>query len=224
MVQTSGAKRRPPFVGVSLWVLHRFPVTLTLTTAIIVIGILTATVFRADHQSILDAVGFDLESLKSGRLWTMPAATLIQAQPGIKWHLALLVLVLGPLEYLAGSLRTLVTFFLADWLSAPLTTLTLWALAAMGSDTAERLVHTPDMGSSAAAFGALAAAAVMLPAPMGSVACGGLSVFLGASFEFQELDVATAHLIAAVIGVALGLLWRRWPRGRMRRCSTPCGP
>jgi hypothetical protein len=196
-------------VGATLWLLRTFPVTLGLTTVIVIIGILTGTVYRADHRSILDSVGFDLEALKSGRLWTMPAATLIQAQPGIKWHLALFVLVLGPLEYLAGSLRTLVTFFLTDWVSAPLTTLTLWALTVMGSGTAERLAHTPDMGSSAAASGTAGALAMMLPGPMMAVALGGLFLVLGAAFTFEGLGVATAHLIATGIGVVLGFQWRR---------------
>ena len=81
-VRTQEAKRRTPFVGVAQGLACAFPVTLALATVIVIIGILTGTVFRADHQSILGAVGFDLEALKSGRLWTMPAATLIQAEPG----------------------------------------------------------------------------------------------------------------------------------------------
>jgi hypothetical protein len=206
--QSQEAKQRVRFTA--LTPLRRFPVTITLTAAVVVIGILTGTVFRNDHQSILNAVGFDLETLESGRFWTMPAATLVQAQPGIKWHMALLVLVLGPLEYLAGSVRALATFFLTDWVSTPLTTLTLWAMAAVGSDTAERLVHTPDMGSSAAAFGTIAATAPLLPGPLGAAVLGGLLLFLGAEFTFQALDVAIAHLVAAAIGVALGqFVWRR---------------
>jgi hypothetical protein len=207
--RTQEARRRPPLANGALGVLRAFPVTLALTTVVVIIGILTGTVFRADHQSILDAVGFDLEALKSGRLWTMPAATLVQAQPGIKWHMVLLVLALGPLEYMAGSLWALLVFFLTDWVSSLLTTLMLWALAGMGSDTAERLVHTPDMGSSAAALGVLAAAGTMLPSGLAAVALGGLFVFLGASFAWWGLDVATAHLTAAAIGVALGWFLRR---------------
>jgi hypothetical protein len=101
--QTQRVKQRAPFSGTTRWLFRTFPVTLMLTTAVVIVGILTGTVFRADHQSILDSVGFDLEALRAGRFWTMPAATLIQAQPGIKWHMALLVLAVGPLEYLAGS-------------------------------------------------------------------------------------------------------------------------
>ena len=202
-------RRRTRFIDATLWLLHAFPVTLTVTTAIILIGISTGTIFRANHQSILDTVGFDLDALKSGRFWTMPAATLIQADPGIKWYAALLVLILGPLEYLAGSLRALVTFFLSDWVSTILTTLALWALATMGSATAERFVHRPDMGSSAASFGAAAAVAAMLPGWLGPAILGGLFVVLGASFAFQTLDLVIAHFFGAMIGVALGgLLWR----------------
>ncbi len=193
----------------------RFRSSITITAAVVVIGILTGTVFRSNHHSIIGVVGLDLQALKAGRVWFIPVATLIPAQPGIKWHLALFVLVaVGLLEYVAGSLRAVVTFFLSDWLGSPLTILALWGLATAGSSTAERLVHNPDTGPSAAAFGASVAAAIVLSPPLRWVALIGLSAFLSSAFAFQQLDVALAHAIAAAVGAGLTVLWRLWARSK----------
>jgi phosphatidylglycerol lysyltransferase len=189
---------------------YRFRVALSITTVVVIIGILTGTVFRSDHHAIVDAVGFDLHALKTGRMWSIPAATLIPGEPGITWYLALLVLVsVGLLEYLAGSVRALVTFFVTDWVGTPLTTLALWGLAKAGSDSADRLVRTADTGPSGAAYGAAAAALALLPRPWREVSSSGLFLYLAVGFSFQRLDVAMAHLISALLGTAIGLaIWR----------------
>lgn len=203
-----------------LWILRSFPGTLVLTAVVVAIGVLTGTVFRAEHRWILDHLGLDLDSLRAGRLWTMPVATLIQAYPGIKWHGALLLLlVVGSLEYLAGTRRAMATFFLSDWLSSPLTSFILAGLGSLGSATAEKLAHTPDMGSSAGSFGAAAAAAVLLPRPWRRIALAGLAAALLGEFTFERLDVSIAHLIAAAIGGGLGLLL--WRRHRIRTLRWP---
>jgi hypothetical protein len=190
--------------------MHTFRATLALTAAVTVIGVLTGTVFRADHEWILNHVGFDLDALKAGRVWTMPAAMLIQASAGVKWHQPLvLLLFVGLLEYQAGSLRALIAFFLSDWISSPLTILALWGLGALDWSTAGELAETPDMGSSAASFGAVAAGAVMLPRPYRETALAVLIVYLVVEYAFEPLDVAMAHSIAAALGGGLGLLWRR---------------
>jgi phosphatidylglycerol lysyltransferase len=182
---------------------------MALTASVVIIGVFTATVFRSDHQRLLDTLGYDLGALQSGRVWTLPAATLIQAQAGIRWHQALLVLLfLGLLEFEVGSLRTLVTFFLTDWISAPLTVLALWGLGALGWATAEQMARTPDMGSSAASFGAITAAAVLLPKPLREVSLAGVFGFLLIAPTFQQLDIALGHLFAALVGAALGIVWQ----------------
>jgi len=193
-----------------------FPVAVALTSVVIIIEVLSATVLHAHYQAIIDHVGFDLDALKRGQVWTMPAATLIQAEANFKWDQPLLVLFIlasvGLLEYLVGSLRALVTFFLTDWTSAALTALVLWGLGSLGSDTSRTLTHTPGVGSSAAAFGVAIAAVVLLPRPWREVALAGLFGYLIMQFTFERLDDAIAHLIAALIGGALGLLfWRRHP-------------
>ncbi len=207
----ASAARRRPLPGLRSPA-RAFSVTIVVTAALVVVGALTATVFRGDHTAILDHVGLDLGALEHGRLWTIPAATFVQTEVGIKWHQALLALLfLGILEYQAGGLRTVAAFALSDWISSPLTVLVLWAAAALGSHGADQAIHEPSTGSSAAVFGAVVAAAVMLPRPLRQLAFAGLVGFLAAAFGFQRIGVATPHVIAAVIGLLLGLWYRRTP-------------
>jgi hypothetical protein len=195
--------------------LRIFPVTVALATAVTAIDVLNSTVLHAHYRAIVDHVGLDLEAVKAGRLWTMPAATLIQTDLGLRWQVPVLVLFVlgsvGLLEYLVGSVPALVTFFLSDWISAPLTALVLWGLGSLGSDTARTLAHSPGVGSSAAAFGAVVAAAVLLPRPWREAVLTGLFGYLIVQFTFEQLDDSIAHLLAALIGAAFGLLWRWHP-------------
>ena len=187
--------------------------TVALAAVVTVIDVLNSTVLHPHYQTIVDHVGLDLDAVRAGRLWTMPAATLIQTDLGLRWQGPVLVLFVlgsvGLLECLVGSVRALVTFFLSDWISAPLTALVIWGLGSLGSDTARTLAHSPGVGSSAAAFGAVVAAAVLLPRPWREAVLTGLFGYLIVQFTFERLDDSIAHLLAALIGAALGLVWRR---------------
>ena len=201
------ATRQPAIVRFA----RRFPGTLALTAAFLIIGTLMFTVLRADHPSIRAYVGWDVDTLKAMRYWRQLPGTLIQGAPGFKWHQPLVLLfMVGWLEYEAGGRRALATFFLCDWLSTPLVTALIWGLATHGSETAQRLVHLPSSGASAASIGCGAAAAVLLPGRWGVVGAG---IFMGVilhSFTYQKLDASFAHLFASLVGMGLSaLLWRR---------------
>ena len=91
------------------------------------------------HDRLMDDIGMNWSSLTHFRLWTIPAATFVQASPGVAWTMLLLVgLPMIALEFLAGSWRALVTFLLCDWLTAPVTVLILWALSNLGDANASR--------------------------------------------------------------------------------------
>ncbi|MBI5284555.1 MAG: hypothetical protein HY874_05620 [Chloroflexi bacterium] len=194
-----------------LRLLLRFKTTSMLMAVIISAGVLTATVFREHHPWLLENVGFDLAALQHGKVWAMPAATLLQGKPGLTWHEALLVLSgLLAIEWAAGSGRALVVFFLADWITAPVATLTLWALASFGSARADTLVHMPDMGSSVAALGAASASAALATGPLRwlglTLACG----FVLTTAPFMRFDITVSHSIAIGVGIAIGgVLGRR---------------
>lgn len=185
-----------------------FPVTIGVLALVVLLGILTARASVADHDRLMDGVGMDLPALRHFRLWAMPIATFVQSSPGVEWHmLALVGFPLLALEYGAGSWRALVTFLLSDWLTAPVTVLTLWLLSDLGNSQAHRLLSDPDTGSSAAAHGVLAAAIMLLPPKW---AAGGMAILIGISLyalTFERLDAAIAHLLGITVGAVLGLLW-----------------
>jgi len=190
-----------------------FPATLFLVLAITAIALVTRAIGHAHFQNMLDALGFDLAALKHGRFYVLPLGPLIQDRPGLHWKVVLLIIVVacfvGPLEYLARPWRAAATYFLTDSVSTIGSTLLLWGLAALGSTRAHDYIHTPDLGSSSAAFGCAAAFAAMLPGRWRLAVTGGLAAYLLPSLIVVRHVFAVEHAIAALTGFALGLLWRR---------------
>ena len=193
--------------------LRLFPFTIALFCTFVAIGLLTGGVLKSDFPSIRSYVGWDLDTLKAGYYWRQIPNTLVPATAGIKWHEPLLlVLFAGVLEYRVGSLAAFATFFVSDWISSPLTVLTVWGLSALGSSTAASVLYTPSTGSSAASLACGAAAACLIPGRW-SVFAGG--IILGVvlhSFTYQAFDTSLAHTYATILGALAGLLlWGRRP-------------
>lgn len=96
-----------------------------------------------------------------------------------------------------GHVRTFAPAFLT--VAAPA------LLAEAGSTESEDLLHVPDTGVSAATYGTLAAAFMLLGGRMRLVAAGALVCWLGFGFFYYRLDVAIAHAIAALTGATAAL-------------------
>ncbi len=207
--------------------LRLFPFTTALFVVFVAVGILTGTVLRSDHASLQSYVGWDLDALKAARYWRQVPNTLIQTSPGIKWHQPILLVVfVGFLEYRAGTLAALLTFFVSDWISSPLTVLTIWGLSGLGSSTATGLLHSPSCGASAASLACGAAAACLLPGRWNVLAGGIILGVVLHSFTYQALDTSFAHSYATVLGALAGLLlWGRRPENlrpvRLSRLLRP---
>ena len=193
--------------------IRTFPVTLSLVLTITVIGVITGAIGHAHFQTVLDTLGFDLAALKHGRFYVLPLGPLVQDRPGLPWKVVLLIFVVavfaGPLEYLARPWRTAITYFVTDFVSTVGSTLLLWGLAALGSARAHDYIHTPDLGSSSAAFGCAAAFAAMLPGRWRLAVTAGLVAYLLPALVIVRHVFAAEHAIAALAGFALGLMWRR---------------
>jgi hypothetical protein len=201
--------RRPPHGSFEL--IKRFPATIAVMAVILVVALITSGSTRAEHHRLVARVGLDFSKVLSGQLWTLPASTVIQSSPGIGIRLALVVAVsLACIEYAAGSLRAIVTFFLSDWISAPLTVLVAWPLAHSGIDRAYYVLNRPDTGSSAAALGALAASFAFLPSRWRVAAYGVLFLTLIYLLPTPGLSANIAHLLGALVGVGFGMLWLHW--------------
>jgi len=193
----------------------RYPITIAILTLVVGAALLTATNTPAEHQALLNTIGMDLHALRHGHVFGIPLATFVQSSPGVEWHMLLLVaLPLLVLEYLVGSKRALIAFLAADWLTAPITVLVLWALSGLGSVSASTLLYQPDAGSSAAAHGALACAIVLLPKRL-AIAC--MTILVGISLwalTFEILGAAIAHLLGIATGAMIGFWFRAHPMPR----------
>ena len=204
--------------------LRLFPFTIALFAAFVAVGVLTGGVLKSDYPSIRSYVGWDLDTLKAGYYWRQLPNTLIPATAGIKWHEPLLlVLFAGALEYRAGSLPAVATFFVSDWISSPLTVLTVWALSSLGSSTATGVLHTPSTGASAASLACGAAAVCLLPGRWSIFAAGIILGIVLHSFTYQAFDTSIAHIYATSLGALAGLLlWGRRPEKlRPLRATRP---
>jgi hypothetical protein len=177
---------------------------------VLAVGIMTADNELITHDRLMDDIGMNLSALKHFRFWAIPAATFVQASPGVAWTMLLLVgLPMIALEFLAGSWRALVTFLLCDWLTAPVTVVILWVLSNLGDANAGRFLTDPDTGSSAAAHGVIAAAIMMLPAKLAAI---GMTILVGITIialSFFRLDTSLAHFLGIVVGAVFGAIWKR---------------
>jgi hypothetical protein len=199
--------------------LRLFPGAITLALLMLFISALTTFVFKANDQDIESALGLSVHALKTGRLWVIPIATLVQSEAVIKWLMPLFVFsAVGLLEYQVGTLRAVVTFFLADWISSPLTTLIIWGLGSAGLERARELENLGGTGVSAAGFGALTAAFVLLPRGWRHSMLTGVTVYLIAQFTFERLDVSIAHVLAALLGPAI--VWFFFRSRGIRQINT----
>lgn len=189
--------------------LRRYPTSLLLTLLVLAAGLYTRRLSATEHTALLERLGTDVDGFDPDRILAMPLATFVQSEPGVRWHMLLLVAVpLGVLERRAGSARAAITFLLSDWISAPLTLAAIWGLARLGSAAATRLLDVADAGSSAAAHGAMAAACVLLMRRWRVPALAAVYAYVLAAFGFQRLDTAIAHLLATIVGTLFGLSWR----------------
>ena len=147
------------------------------------------------------------------RLVTSP---LLQTDPGFAPAIIGLTTFAVPVfELRAGTLQTITTFFLGDWLSTVPILLVLKVAAVFGSVVAERVVNTPDSGSSCGALACLGAFALSLPTRLRWPAVGAVAIGLGVRLVFWHQLYDYQHLLATMVGmVAWHLRSRLWTRRR----------
>lgn len=195
--------------------LRTWPFTLSMTLAVTVIGVLSGTVWRSDHQAIKDVVGTDLEGLLHLRFYTLIAAPFYQSEPGIGWSMVLMMfLFVGALEYSAGGRRAAVTFFASDVIGTAGGIVVLTLLGAAGWRYAHEAARSADSGSSVGMFACAAAFAVLLPGMWRWAGLAPLLAFLLLSVAWFSFATWCQHLIGGAAGAALSALW--WVRGPVR--------
>src|SRR5262249_33110952 len=97
---------------------RRYPVTLSI--GLVVLWIMAATRLDPSFHHVLERhLGLSFLDLQRLQVWRLPTAELIQTRAGFAWaNIALLSVSLPLAERRIGSRRTIVTFFLCDWISS----------------------------------------------------------------------------------------------------------
>lgn len=194
---------------------RRYPVSLGLLG--VTLWLMTVTQEDASfHGRLVSALGLSWPDLEKGELWRIPASALVNEEPGLQWAIILLLVFVPLAESRLGSVRTLVTFFVADLASSLSTLSVLRAADLAGDEQAGELARTHDVGSSSGCYGLAAALAVSLPPGRTRLlASGVLAAWLAGALVVNR-DLADAqHAISAAAGAALTLAPRlRQGRGR----------
>ena len=194
--------------------------TIVSVTAIAVVGVLSGTVWRPQHEAIMRRVGVDLGTLVHLRLQHLVLSTFYQAKPGIDWWMVVaLALIVGSLEYIVGTGRAAVTFLVSDILTSILTVLVLAAFGAAGWHYAHAAARAPDSGSSVAMLGCASALAMVLSGWKRVLGVFVLAVYVLPAFLWWSFATWLAHVIGTCIGLAFGARFRGDAKRRAVRQS-----
>jgi hypothetical protein len=174
--------------------LRALPVSLAFGAAWLVAGVLGA--LPAAEDTVHDLVQYRATDLTDGKAWRLllsifGAYHLTHAA----WALLNVVLVVAPLEARVRSPYTLLILWAGHLLPS------LGAYAVLSTIGPERLLDTPDYGSSAALMAATAALAVVRRSRVIAVL---LLVGLAGDAVFSDRLTSGEHLTAAAVGAALG--------------------
>ena len=194
---------------------RRFPVTLSI--GLVVCWIMAATRLDPSFHHVLERhLGLSFLDLGHLQLWRLPAAELIQTRAGFRWaNIALLSVSLPFAEWRLGSRRSIVVFFLCDWVSSLMTYGCMVVFAAAGSVGAHQILIERDSGSSAGAWALATAGALSLTDPRWRrLAVGSVFVFLGGALVIFHRLFDLQHLLAALTAVTLTMVFDRAARWR----------
>ncbi|MEO5723698.1 MAG: phosphatidylglycerol lysyltransferase domain-containing protein [Ilumatobacteraceae bacterium] len=202
-------------------IVRRLPATLSLGALVLWFMGITAQDPDA-HPGILKALGLAWRDLLHLQLWRLPTAELVETRPGLLLsNVALFFLVLPIAEWRLGTRRTVVTFFVCDWISTLITLVSL-RVAAPFDHHAAALLRMRDGGPSAGAWALAATIAIMLPWRRPRLVLTAMVFgFLGVAVVFHHRLFDLQHLLAALAAVAIALLPGVIKRRRAPRQEQP---
>lgn len=199
--------------------LGRLPLTLSLFSLILVIGVVTETIGREYWPVFVRRGGWDLITLQHGRIYTAWVGLFFSALPGDFYGiLLLLLLMVGPLEYRRGTRLAAFCFFVVGPLASIITLLVLWPISATGIDYVHVALYTPDMGASTACLVCLGIFLIGERGRWRNVLLFGALAVLGALF-YRNSVYNIDHLSGYLVGLGAGAPIKLWQR-RKRQYGT----
>ena len=194
-------------------VVRAFPFTIGVVGLMLVLGVATQTLWDAlVDRDLLDSVAYGLPALQDGRWWTPVSGAFFALTPAQYLPVAGgAAILLGWSEWRLGTRRVAIASVGAHLVGVLGAALVLLLFSGIGWGWADRTAEVLDVGFSAGALGAVAAASVTLVPPWRGRVRLLLSLYVVLAFLYIGLLWDLEHLLAVGFGLLLGpfLLGRR---------------
>lgn len=202
-----------------LAVLARVPLTTGLVAAILIVGVLTGSLWNPlESRALFGSVTYGLPAIEAGQWWTTVAGAFFAIQP-VQYLPILLGLALfgGFAEWRLGTAKAALALASMQLAAVLGSAALLWLIANHGYQWATLLSHQRDAGPSAGFLGAAAAATVTLAARWRGRARAVLAAYAFLSLVHVGGLADLEHVIGVAVGLALGpVLLGRAPRPTVR--------
>jgi lysylphosphatidylglycerol synthetase-like protein (DUF2156 family) len=203
-------------------VLRRIPFTLAVVAAMLVLGVATGSLWSAlEDRPLWDVVAYGLPAFQDGRWWTPVTGSFFAVAPWQYLPVAggFLVLV-GFAEWVFGTRRTAIAACVTQLAAVVGAAAFLSVASGTGWEWAVRVADDLDVGFSAGAMGAVAAASVAVSPPWRARLRAVLVMYAVVAFLYVGLLWDLEHLIGVAVGLLLGpVLVGRAPRLTRPRLS-----
>lgn len=203
--------------------LRRVPFTASVVGVMLLLGLLTGTLWSGLHdRPLFDTVAYGLPAFRVGRVWTLVSGSLFALEPAqylpVAGGFALLV---GFAELRLGTRRAAIAAVATQALGIFGAAVVLWILTSVSDWGWALRVHDDlDVGFSAGALGAFAAATVAVRPPWSARLRFIVGTYAVISFLYIGVLWDLEHLIGVFSGLLLGpFLVGRRPQLRVPRVS-----
>jgi phosphatidylglycerol lysyltransferase len=201
---------------------RRVPFTLAVVTVMLVLAVATGSLWSAlEGKDLFDTVAYGLPAFQDGRWYTVVTGSVFALTPAQYVPVAggFLVLV-GWSEWTFGTRRTAIAAVSGQAVAVLLSAAVLVPLSGTGWDWAVRIADDLDVGFSAGALAAVAAASVALAPPWRGRLRLALVMYAGITFLYIGVLWDLEHVVGVAFGLALGpFLVGRRPRLAVPRLS-----
>jgi lysylphosphatidylglycerol synthetase-like protein (DUF2156 family) len=206
-----------------LVVLRRLPFTVAVVALMLVLGLVTGSLWNAlQDRDLFDVVAYGLPAFRDGRWWTVVTGSLFALTPlqylPVAGGFALLV---GWSEWRFGTRRTAIAAIATQAAGVLGAALLLALLEPTGWSWAVRIADDLDVGFSAGAIGAVAAATAVVAPPWRGRIRYALVLYIVLALLYLGVLWDVEHLIGGLLGLGLGPFFAgRRPEIRRPRASV----
>jgi len=210
---------------------RRLPFTMTMVLAIFAVTVVTGTILHPITPDGLDRWGFGLDDLYEGHSFKLFYATFQVFRPHMFLAiLASMLLLLGACEYLLGTWRAVLSFWVGHIVGFVGGLLFLVGLGTVGVVWAQTLVLQKDVGASNGVFCTVGVTILYLPGRLRKLSFLLLGLYLARALVVDRNIWDVQHIIAFAAGLGLGAVFlhseaRPWPglvpRPQLERRQRP---